>query len=209
MPDVASAPGNLTVSGWRCQPFAFGSGTGSGTSVGAVLSSLIVLVTFVSPPSLTALQLSVVPNVSALTVLVSQPSVSRMVDSGSVTIQLAVTFVTYQPFVPSVPTVTGVTTGGVGSPGTSGALAAPGVRSRAVTARRTGAGRRRMSSATWPPRTCYYRSGVRNGRWRVWARRTSDRRRGAAGSGALCRSTFAEAGSLAGRAKRSALSRPE
>ena len=71
-----------------------------------------------------------VVNVTAL-----QPVVERMIDSGSVTVQLTVTFVVYQPLSPSVPVITGVTTGGVGSPGTVGRPAAPGVSSSAPSAK--------------------------------------------------------------------------
>jgi hypothetical protein len=38
---------------------------------------------------------------------VSQPLVLRMIDSGSVMLQLTVVFVTYQPFSPSDPVIVG------------------------------------------------------------------------------------------------------
>ena len=44
----------------------------------------------------------------ALKVIVLQPVVDRMIDSGSVTDQLTVTLVVYQPLSPSVPVITGV-----------------------------------------------------------------------------------------------------
>ena len=144
---MVSMPGNLIVTGCRCQPAAFGSGSGSGTRVGAVLSILNVLVTLVSATSVAALQDSVWPAVSAVSVLMSQPSVSMISDSGSEILHLTVTFVTYQPWEPSVPVISGTTTGGVGSPGTSGRPAAPGDSSRPPIPRSRSAACRRTRSA--------------------------------------------------------------
>jgi hypothetical protein len=76
--------------------------------------------------------------VSVVSVVESQPRVSRITDSGSSTLQFTVTFVTYQPFAPSVPVMIGVTTGGVGSPGTVGPPAAPGVSNSAAKPMRSG-----------------------------------------------------------------------
>ena len=108
---------------------------GVGVAEGGVLSSLNVLLTVVSPPSLVAAHVSLVPAVSVVSVVAPQPVDERISDSGSSTFQLTVTLLVYQPFEPSVPTITGVTTGGVGSPGTSGAPGAQGASSRAPTPR--------------------------------------------------------------------------
>ncbi len=133
---MASLPAKLTESAWLYQPLASAARAGVEVAPGAVLSTLKVFETEVIPPSLSAVQVSVMPVVSALSVRASQPSVDRMIDSGSTMLQLTVTVVTYHPFEPSVPEMIGVTTGGVGSPGTSGAVpAAPGVSSRPTTTR--------------------------------------------------------------------------
>ena len=108
-------------------------------TVGAVVSTLIVLLTVVVPPSLDAVQVNVVPVVSDAIVVASQPLVDRITDSGSTTVQLSVTLVVNQPFVPGVPKRTGVTWGGVGSPGVFGAAAAPAVSSSAPIARTSAA----------------------------------------------------------------------
>ena len=117
--------------------------------------------TLVSPPSLTALQENVVPAVSAVSVLVSHPF-------GFEDDRLGIRDGPAGRDVGHVPAVRpehpdghrGVTTGGVGSPGTSGALTAPGVRSRAVRARSTSAGRWRISRASRTRRRCCSRSEV-------------------------------------------------
>src|SRR5919204_6965806 len=118
MPSVAE---NETETARLSQPFASAARPGVALTAGGVLSSFKVLLTVVVPPSLVAEQVSVVPVVSAVSVIASQPLVERITDSGSVTDQFTVTLLVYQPFEPSVPVMTGVTTGGVGSPGTSGA----------------------------------------------------------------------------------------
>src|SRR5512147_1326115 len=65
------------------------------------------------PPALVAVQVSVVPVVSVVMLVVPQPEVLEMVDSLSTTLQLTLTLLVYQPFVPSVPVTVGVITGGV------------------------------------------------------------------------------------------------
>ena len=102
-PDMASLPLKLTESAWLYQPLASAARAGLGVAPGAVLSILKVFETVVIPPSLSALQVSVMPVVSALSVRASHPSVDRMIDSGSTTLQLTVTVVTYHPFEPSCP----------------------------------------------------------------------------------------------------------
>ena len=118
------------------QPFESATREGVAVVAGAVLSTRIGLETVVVPPSLSAEQVSVVPVVLPVNVNALQPVVERMIDSGSVTDQLTVTFVVYQPLRPSVPVITGVTTGGVGSPGTLGTPVAPGASSSAPSVRR-------------------------------------------------------------------------
>ena len=80
---------------------------------GAVLSSLIVTLWEAVPPALVAVQVKVLPAVSAV-MFVEPHSMSVVtVDSGSVTVQLAVTSLVYQPLLPRVPVMVGVMTGGV------------------------------------------------------------------------------------------------
>jgi hypothetical protein len=129
IPEVPSAPENETESAWLYQPFESAGRDGAAVTVGAVLSTLIVLVTVVVPPSLDAEQVKVWAVVSELIVAASQPLVERITDSGSTTVQFSVAFVVYQLFAPSVPKMTGVTCGGVGSPGVLGSPTAPDVGS--------------------------------------------------------------------------------
>jgi hypothetical protein len=117
VPEVPSVPENETESAWSYQPFESAARDGAAVTVGAVVSTLIVLLTVVVPPSLDAEHVNVAPVVSEVIVVASQPLVDRITDSGSTTVQFSVALVVYQPFVPSVPKRTGVTTGGVGSPG--------------------------------------------------------------------------------------------
>ena len=98
-------------------PFSSAPRDGVAPAAGAVLSTLNVFETLVTPPSLSAVQMSGVPIVSVVSVRASQPEVERMIDSWSVTDQLTVTLLVYQPTAPRVPLITGVTSGGVGSPG--------------------------------------------------------------------------------------------
>ena len=69
------------------------------------------------PPPFVAVQVRVVPGVSALMVVVAQPDVVAMPDSGSVVVQLTVTSLVYQPLAPRCPLIDGVTTGDVVSGG--------------------------------------------------------------------------------------------
>src|SRR5262249_5566026 len=138
-PEVPSVPENETVIAWLYQPFESAGRAGAAVTVGAVMSTLIVLLTVVVPPSLDAEHVNVAPDVSLGIVVASQPLVDRITDSGSTTVQLSVTLVVYQPFVPSVPKRTGVTCGGVGSPGVFGWPIAPGVSSSAPRARTSAA----------------------------------------------------------------------
>jgi hypothetical protein len=107
------------------------------------LSSFNGFVIVVVPPSLVAEHVRVSPALSAVNVTVSQPLVERMIDSGSLTLQLSVTLLVYQPFWPRLPVITGTTTGGVGSPGTSRTAGAAEVKSKAPAATERKAARRR------------------------------------------------------------------
>jgi len=57
--------------------------------------------------------LYVVPDVSVVRVVVPQPDLRILEDSGSVTVHAMVTSLVYQPSLPSVPVTVGVITGGV------------------------------------------------------------------------------------------------
>jgi hypothetical protein len=118
IPDSASLPLKVTVTSVLFQPSVFAAGDGEADAVGAVASRLIVTDCDAVPPALVALQVSVVPAVSAVIVMGPQPLVLVTVLSGSVTVQDKSTSLTYQPLlVPAVPVITGVITGGVPSVG--------------------------------------------------------------------------------------------
>jgi hypothetical protein len=147
MPEVPSVPAKVTPTGALYQPFESAAREAEALAVGAVLSTWKFFVTEVSPPSLDALHVNLVDAVSALSVRVSHPVVERMIDSGSTTDQLTVTFDLYQPASPSIPVMTGVTTGGVGSPGMSGTPVASAVsRSEPRPSARSAARRRNAGS---------------------------------------------------------------
>src|SRR5512145_1729498 len=103
MPDVASVPEKATPSGRLYQPFASGPRSGTGTTPGSVLSSLIVTLFVIEVPSVMfqAEHVSFVPGVSTLSVVALQPSLC----SAPVYVQLTVTLLRYQPFEPGVPTM--------------------------------------------------------------------------------------------------------
>ena len=84
---------------------------------GPVLSSLIVTEFELVPPALVAVQVRVVPVVSAVSVVALHPEEEVMADSGSLTVQLTFTLLVYQPLLPAVPVTLGVMTGGVVSHG--------------------------------------------------------------------------------------------
>jgi hypothetical protein len=71
--DVASVPENEAVNGRVYQPFASGGRSAAPLTVGAVLSSLIVMVLLALPPSLRAQQVKSVRTVSVTSVLAPQP----------------------------------------------------------------------------------------------------------------------------------------
>src|SRR5919106_595741 len=94
-----------------------GLGDTLGLSVGLVASRLIVTDFEAVPPALVASQVSVVPAVSALIVVESQPLVEEIADSLSTTVHETVTLLVYQSLLPRVPLTLGEMTGGVVSDG--------------------------------------------------------------------------------------------
>src|SRR5262249_16762085 len=64
------------------------------------------------PSVFVALQVIVLPLVSALMVVVSQPDEVAMPDTGSATVHVTVTVPVYQPFAPAVPDTCGTIEGG-------------------------------------------------------------------------------------------------
>lgn len=79
--------------------------------MGAVAARSIVTDCELVPPALVALQVSVMPLVSALIVVDPQPELDEMSDSLSVTVQLTVTSLVYQPLLPSAPAMFGTMLG--------------------------------------------------------------------------------------------------
>ena|SRR6266566_3030346 len=83
---------------------------------GGVLSILMLTdAEFDRPAPFLAEQVSLVPAVSAVSVVGAQPLDETMLDSGSATDQAMETLLRYQPFGPRVPEIFGVIVGGVGS----------------------------------------------------------------------------------------------
>jgi hypothetical protein len=94
MPEVASLPLQLIVTGFRYQPFASGERAGvAELAVGAVASILTVfVVTAVVPPLLVAEQVRVVPVLGpSILIAGSQPLVELIGESGSLTAQWTTT----------------------------------------------------------------------------------------------------------------------
>ena len=90
---------------------------GGTARTGGVRSILIVSdAVFVSPAPLVAEQVNVDPAEPLVRVVVPHPAEEDAIpDTGSVTLQLAVTLLTYQPLLPNVPVICGAMTGGVAS----------------------------------------------------------------------------------------------
>src|SRR6478736_4149499 len=80
MPEVASVPEKDTETAWLYQPFASAGRDGVAVADGGVISTLIVLLTVVVPPSLVAEHVRVLPVVSDVSVVASQPVVDRITD---------------------------------------------------------------------------------------------------------------------------------
>src|SRR5688572_21244680 len=83
--------------------------------VGAASSIMIVTVSESVPPPDVAVHVSVVPAVSAVSVVALQPEAEEMALPASVTDHDTVTSETYQPPPPSVPDTEGTIVGGVAS----------------------------------------------------------------------------------------------
>jgi hypothetical protein len=87
-------------------------------TTGGVLSILIVIDTDCDKPApLTAVQVTIVPVVSALRVIAEHPVVDAIPDSASLTVQLTVTSLRNQLLMPEGPVAVGETIGGVVSDG--------------------------------------------------------------------------------------------
>ena len=102
------------------QPAPFGAGvTAPQVRLGGVASRLIITGTELVPPALVAVQVKVVPAVSAVTLWgrAGVYVVEVMGDSSSVTVHVTSTSLVYHPLLPRVPVILGVITGGVVSDG--------------------------------------------------------------------------------------------
>src|SRR5262245_25210334 len=134
-PENASVAVKPIAKAWLYQPFASAPRSGTAVTAGAVLSILIVTDRFaVSPALLRAVQVSVLPVVSAVTLPRAQFVRLAIPDSGSRAVQRIATSLTYQPFAPAVPVSCTVITGGVVSVTAAPAAAAPSTRAPAVAA---------------------------------------------------------------------------
>ena len=116
IPDVASAPLSSNVTGRLNQPFLSARRLGTArVTEGALRSTLTVTRDVTTSASLfLARHLSVVPLVSPR-VVVSQPFVFLIPDSGSLTAQVTVGEVRYQPLLERSPVMRGTITGAVRS----------------------------------------------------------------------------------------------
>ena len=85
--------------------------------VGSEASRLMITCAELVPPALVAEQVNVIPAVSVVTELDSQPVVELTADSGSVTVHATPTLLVYQPLFPNMPVTLGVMSGGVESVG--------------------------------------------------------------------------------------------
>ena len=114
IPLVASVPLPVTFTLETCQPL-LPSGLGTlAVTAGDVLSILMFTLTGpVVPPSEVAVQDRLVPAVSAVKLVSTQPESMVTPESGSVTDQTTPTFDVYQLLLPRVPVTTGVIVGGV------------------------------------------------------------------------------------------------
>ncbi len=104
IPETGSEPVNVTVTGCVYQPLLAGGPDMFALTTGPLVSILTTtLVEVLSPTPLVAAQVRVVPTVSAVSVVPSQPVDEVIGDSGSATVQLTTTWLVYQPFWPAVP----------------------------------------------------------------------------------------------------------
>lgn len=107
----------MTSTALLLNPALLGAALGVATRAWGVASRWMVTDFVAVPPELVAEQVSVVPAVSALMLVLPQPVVEEIVESGSVTLQDTLTSLVYQPLLPAVPDTLGVITGGVESEG--------------------------------------------------------------------------------------------
>ena len=102
----------LTVTGLLFQPFEFGPGDFEPDIVGPVSSILTITETEIDRPApFVALQVIVVPDVSACSTVVPHPVEETMPDSGSETVQLTVTSPLFHPLGLGEGVAVGVITG--------------------------------------------------------------------------------------------------
>ena len=124
-----------TAKAWLYQPFASAPRSGAAVTAGGVLSILIVTERLaVSRLLFMAVQVSVLPAVSAVSFPRAQPVRFAMPDSGSRTRQRIETSPMYQPLAPAGPVSSTVMTGGVVSSLPPPADAGPPSKSAAPTA---------------------------------------------------------------------------
>jgi hypothetical protein len=113
-PEKGSLPLNATLTGCVNQPLFVGCPTGPPLTAGGVVSILSeTLFVAVSPASLVAEHVTVVPAVSAASVIASQPDDEVIGLSASATVHDTETALVYQPLAPEVPAIDGVIVGGV------------------------------------------------------------------------------------------------
>lgn len=111
----ASTPENETVTLVLRHPARFAGGEAAADEEGGVASRLIVTDAVAVPPPRVAEQVSVVPLVSVVMLVASQPVVDEIADSLSTTVHVTEMSLTYQSALPGVPVTVGVMTGGVAS----------------------------------------------------------------------------------------------
>jgi hypothetical protein len=98
MPERLSVPVNVTVTLVLFQPAAFGAGEALAAAVGGVLSSLTVTdAVCESPAPFVAVQVMVVPAVSAVSVITPQPDSESMPEIGSLKLQVTEVSELFQP----------------------------------------------------------------------------------------------------------------
>jgi hypothetical protein len=130
MPEPASLQANPAITVWFWTKLAPLAGDAI-DAAGGVASRLIVIDLDVVPPLLLAVQVSVVPAVSAVIHVLPHPDFDEIRDCASVTVHVTMTFDLYQPPLPGVPMTVAVMPGGVESFAHAGvATAAPSPRPR-------------------------------------------------------------------------------
>src|SRR5262249_38240683 len=95
------------------QPAALAATSGVAVVTGGVRSILMVVLAELLPPALVAVHVSVVPAVSALRVVASQPVLEVTDDSGSTTVHVTCALLVNHPPSPGVPRTEAEIRGGV------------------------------------------------------------------------------------------------